>query len=87
MNLRILTLGFMIVLLAACGGNDEPAALGPDRDVPAVGAAADTAAAAAVAAETARINAWFDARFEENLDFSPMQKTSLGRKQDYDLID
>ncbi|MEW6321967.1 MAG: DUF885 domain-containing protein [Acidobacteriota bacterium] len=30
--------------------------------------------------ETARINAWFDARFEEQLAFSPIQQTFLGRK-------
>jgi len=30
--------------------------------------------------ETARLNAWFDARFEEQLAFSPIQQTLLGRK-------
>ena len=38
-------------------------------------------------AESTRLNEWFDARFEESLDFSPMQKTRLGRKEDYDRID
>ena len=37
--------------------------------------------------ETARLNEWFDDRFEESLDFSPMQKTRLGRKDDYDQLD
>jgi len=37
--------------------------------------------------ETARLNAWFEARFEEQLDFSPIQQTLLGRKDDYDRID
>ena len=37
--------------------------------------------------ETARLNAWFDARFEEELDFSPQTKTRLGRKDDYDKLD
>ena len=36
---------------------------------------------------TARLNEWFDARYEELLDFSPMTKTQLGRKDDYDRID
>lgn len=40
-----------------------------------------------VLAETQRLNAWFDERFEERLDFSPMFKTRLGRKDDYDQID
>jgi uncharacterized protein (DUF885 family) len=40
-----------------------------------------------VEAETARINDWFEARWEEQLDFSPIQKTFLGRKDDYEKID
>src|SRR5688572_12690395 len=30
--------------------------------------------------ETARINAWFEARFKEQLAFSPIQQTFLGQK-------
>jgi uncharacterized protein (DUF885 family) len=37
--------------------------------------------------ETARLNAWLDARYEEELAFSPLQLTSLGRKTDYDQVD
>jgi uncharacterized protein (DUF885 family) len=37
--------------------------------------------------ETARLTTWFDARYEEELDFSPIEKTRLGRKDDYDKID
>ncbi len=37
--------------------------------------------------ETAKINAWFDERFEEELAFSPMRQTFLGIKTDYDKID
>ncbi|HEY9183539.1 MAG TPA: DUF885 family protein, partial [Gammaproteobacteria bacterium] len=44
-------------------------------------------AAAVAEAESARLNEWFDARFEEQLDFSPLTKTQLGRKDDYDKID
>ena len=40
-----------------------------------------------VAAETARINEWFEAQFEEQLAFSPMQQTFLGRKPNNDKID
>lgn len=39
------------------------------------------------AQETARLNEWLDARYEEQLDFSPLTKTQLGRKDDYDRID
>ncbi len=34
----------------------------------------------AVTGETARINAWFEARFKEQLAFSPIQQTFLGQK-------
>ena len=30
--------------------------------------------------ETTRINVWFEARFEEQIAFSPIQQTFLGRK-------
>lgn len=64
--------------LAACGKKTDTAA-------PAVIAAAPTAEE--VAAESQRINEWFDAKFEEQLDFSPIQRTFLGEKKDYDKID
>jgi uncharacterized protein (DUF885 family) len=48
---------------------------------------AASSAAAAVAQESARLNQWFELRFEEELDFSPIRKTYLGRKDDYDKID
>jgi len=37
--------------------------------------------------ETDRINQWFDAKYEEQLKFSPIEQTSIGRKTDYGLID
>ncbi len=40
-----------------------------------------------VAAETDRINTWFEAEFEAQLAFSPIQQTLLGRKTDNDKID
>jgi uncharacterized protein (DUF885 family) len=36
---------------------------------------------------TARLNDWLDARYEEELAFSPIEKTRLGRKDDLDKID
>lgn len=40
------------------------------------------------AAETARLNAWFEARWTEELAFSPLRKTQLGIKDaDYSKID
>ncbi len=37
--------------------------------------------------QTECINAWFDEKFEEELKFSPIRQTALGRKTDYDKID
>jgi uncharacterized protein (DUF885 family) len=37
--------------------------------------------------QTECINTWFDAKFEEQLKFSPLSQTALGRKTDYDKID
>lgn len=40
-----------------------------------------------VQSETERLNAWFEARYEEGLAFSPISQTRLGRKTAYDQID
>ncbi|MEQ8742312.1 DUF885 domain-containing protein [Parasphingorhabdus sp.] len=37
--------------------------------------------------ETDRINKWFDEKYEEELKFSPIEQTYIGRKTDYGLID
>ena len=50
-------------------------------------AAQQAGATASPDAETARLNAWLDERFEEQLQFSPMSLTMLGRKDQYDAID
>ncbi len=34
-----------------------------------------------------RLNEWFAARWKEQLEFSPIQKTVLGMKEDNDKID
>src|SRR5262249_29011463 len=39
------------------------------------------------AAETARINEWLNAKYEEQLDLSPMARSYAGEKKDYDKID
>jgi uncharacterized protein (DUF885 family) len=71
------------MVLAACGnqGEDQPTTEPEAQEQRAV------AAPSATEAETARLNQWFAARWEEQLDFSPIQKTFLGRKDDYDKID
>src|SRR5690554_1062412 len=60
-------------------------------DAPTTTTAGAGASAAATAdereAETARLNAWFEEQFEEQLQFSPIRMTFLGRKDLYDRID
>ena len=79
-SIRGLGLGLLLAAaLASCGGR-----------TPSGGAASETASGAvrdAAASESARLNAWLDARFEEELRFSPIFETILGRKTDYDKID
>jgi uncharacterized protein (DUF885 family) len=48
---------------------------------------AGAGAAAAEPAETTRINAWLNAKYEEQLDLSPMARSYAGEKKDYDKID
>lgn len=40
-----------------------------------------------VAEETQRLNEWFEAKYEEELQFSPITLTFLGRKDQYDKLD
>ena len=64
------------LLVVGCERNDSAAPVTPPAPT-----------AEQVDRETARLNEWFDARYEEQLDFSPLTKTRLGRKDDYDRID
>lgn len=66
------------VSLAACGKKEAAAPAAPVAAAP---------TAEEIAAESDRLNKWFDAKFEEQLDFSPIQRTFLGEKKDYDKID
>jgi uncharacterized protein (DUF885 family) len=65
--------------LASCGGRSPAGGEAP--------AVARDAPSTAAASESARLNAWLDARFAEELRFSPLFETILGRKDDYDKID
>jgi uncharacterized protein (DUF885 family) len=80
---KFLSVLLMTAVLAACGNNGE------DKSAVEQKAHAQRAAAtpAETEAETARLNEWFAARWEEQLDFSPIRKTFLGRKDDYAKID
>jgi len=76
MHMR-LTLLLCLLLVGGCGAGDA----GRGDQV----RASDPSAA--VQDETARLDAWFTARWEEQLAFSPMTRTRRGLKDDYDRID
>lgn len=54
---------------------------------PAATAAAATPDAETIKAESARLNQWFEAKYEEGLQMSPIRMTFLGRKDKQDQID
>ncbi|CAK9039525.1 Uncharacterized protein (Fragment) [Durusdinium trenchii] len=77
-------------LILALLGTTALAACGQGGETP--GSSATTTASAtssvdAVESETARLNAWFSEKWEEELNFSPIFKTFLGRGDDKDKID
>jgi uncharacterized protein (DUF885 family) len=67
----------LLFALMACG---EP----PSTSAPVTTA---TPAAVAEQTESQRLNAWFDTKYEERLQFSPIQMTFLGRKDRYSEMD
>lgn len=67
----------LVLALGACAGH------GPGEAPAAVAAPATPAEQG----ESARLNAWLDRKFEEELQLSPMSLTRLGRKDQYDKLD
>jgi uncharacterized protein (DUF885 family) len=61
------------LLLAACATAPVPPTATPTAEQ--------------IAAETRRLNDWFEQKFEEQLQFSPIALTFLGRKDLYDKLD
>ena len=66
-----------LALCAACAHVAPPAATTP----------ATASATAAASTEDARLNAWFERKYEEQLQFSPITLTMLGRKGLYSNLD
>ena len=75
---RVLVLSALsLALLTACSTVPPTAATAP----------ATESTQAAATSEDARLNAWFERKYEEELQFSPIQMTFLGRKDRYSEID
>lgn len=81
-----LLLSLLLILLASCSEQNPPVEIDNDSATSQEATAA-LSGAALNAAETARLNIWFDEEFAEQLDFSPQFKTRLGDKTDYDRLD
>ncbi|WP_300375646.1 DUF885 family protein [Henriciella sp.] len=82
----------LALVLAACGQQASAPETGEANapTPPAQGEASSSGGEAsqeAVQAETERLNAWFDEKYEEQLQFSPIQLTFLGRKDKHGQID
>lgn len=66
-----------LLLLGACGGNVGSDVKPADPEI----------TADAIQEESARLNAWFEEKFQETVARSPMTQTYLGIKEDYDKWD
>ncbi len=79
-----MALGLLSSQLFAC---QQPPVTGADRD-PSHGQPTTPAPTlSSDGSQTERLNQWLDARYEEKLSRSPMTKTMIGRKEQYDQID
>ncbi|GHA79176.1 DUF885 domain-containing protein [Cognatilysobacter bugurensis] len=81
---RLLTVSALSLALCAACSTTAPTADAPVAPATAAGSAATQAGPAA---EDARLNAWFERKYEEQLQFNPMQMTMLGRKDRYGDLD
>lgn len=77
---KTLFASLLLLMLAACGEPATPPAA-PESSM------AETTATAETQTETERLNAWFDEKYEEQLNFSPIGMTFQGIKERYGEID
>lgn len=75
-----------IAVLAVLSGC-KPAPQPETNNAPAAAAQNATATSAVVQSESERLNQWFEVKYEEQLQMSPLQLTFQGRKDKHDQID
>ena len=73
---RVLALSVLSLALCAACAHVTPSAASSN-------ASATTAVEAGATTADARLNAWFERKYEEQLQFSPIQLSMLGRKDLY----
>ncbi len=74
----------IVFALAACQKDEAVSPQAASSDANSAGMSAE---AVSPEEETKRLNAWFDERYEESIQFSPATLTFLGRKEKYDEFD
>jgi uncharacterized protein (DUF885 family) len=75
----------LLIATAGCAMNEETATPAAGTEAAAAEAVASPAVPSAedIAAESARLNAWFDQKFDETVSRSPVAQTYLGIKDNY----
>ena len=74
-------ISFIVLLFLSACSKDES---GPQTSQV---ESSESASVEATQLVTERLNAWFEERYEEELQFSPIQLTMIGRKERYDEVD
>ncbi|KAA9134110.1 DUF885 domain-containing protein [Marinihelvus fidelis] len=84
----LLISGLTLVALTACQKDAaETESAGASSNTAELAPATEVVETAPAPSETERLNAWFDERYEEQLQRSPFMLTFLGRKERYDELD
>lgn len=74
---------FILATLAACGNGEQAT----QTQTPASAETPQLAETTPTKSESERLNEWFELRYEEQLQFSPLSLTFMGRKDLYDQVD
>ena len=82
---QLMSSAALVLILAGCGEGTPPETVKVDTP-PAIEQVA-TPSEADITAETARLNEWFETQYEEELQFSPINMSYLGRKDKYGQLD
>ena len=79
--MRTIAFSFVVLLFLSACGKPESGAQAPQAESP------EPTTLEAAQSESEQLNAWFEERYEEQLQFSPLKLTMIGRKDRYDEID
>ena len=79
--MRTIAVSFVVLLFLSACGKPESGTQAPQAESP------EATSVEVAQSESERLNAWFEERYEEQLQFSPLELTMVGRKDRYDEID